>query len=75
MKLKKYIKFKKTSNLDFAKKISVSPVSLSRYISGDRFPEKQILIKIFKETEGLVTPNDFVFSENEKTNLKIMKKI
>ena len=70
MKLKKYIKFKKTSNLDFAKKISVSPVSLSRYISGDRFPEKQILIKIFKETEGLVTPNDFVFSENEKNKFK-----
>ena len=54
----------------FAKKISVSPVSLSRYISGDRFPEKQILIKIFKETEGLVTPNDFVFSENEKNKFK-----
>ena len=63
MKLKDYLKFNKISNIQFSKIIGISPISLSRYISGERFPEKKILLKIHKITEGLVTANDFCFPQ------------
>ena len=61
MKLKSYLKLFKISNIDFSKEIGISSVSLSRYISGERLPEKKILNKIFKLTDGLVDANDFFF--------------
>ena len=79
MNLKQYLKLQKISNNSFSKLLGISPVSLSRYISGERFPEKNILINIYNHTEGFVTPNDFCFEnfkenneiKNEKENLKI----
>ncbi len=65
MKLQDYLKFRKIKNKTFSKLLNISPVSLSRYISGERFPEKEILIKIHNLTEGLVSPNDFCL-EDEK---------
>ena len=41
MKLKSYLKLFKISNIDFSKEIGISSVSLSRYISGERLPEKK----------------------------------
>ena len=78
MNLKQYLKLQKISNNSFSKILGISPVSLSRYISGERFPEKNILINIYNHTEGFVTPNDFCFEnfkennviKNEKENLK-----
>ena len=78
MKLKEYLRFRKITNKTFANFLNISPVSLSRYINGERFPEKEILIKIYNLTEGLVTPNDFCLqdeknyevSDNEKKELK-----
>ena len=46
MKLQDYLRFRRIKNKTFAKLLNISPVSLSRYISGERFPEKKILIKI-----------------------------
>ena len=48
MKLKDYLKLYKITNKEFSKEIGVSPVSLSRYISGERIPEKEIVLKILK---------------------------
>ena len=47
MKLKEYLKLNRITNKDFSKVIGISPVSLSRYISGERVPEKEIVLKIF----------------------------
>ncbi len=66
MKLRDYLRFKKITNKTFANLLKISPVSLSRYLNGDRFPEKEILIKIYNLTEGLVSPNDFCF-QNKKS--------
>ena len=83
MKLKDYLRFKKIKNKTFAKLLKISPVSLSRYINGERFPEKETLIKIHNLTEGLVSPNDFCLhdeanyevNENEKKReIYILKK-
>ncbi len=59
MKLKHYLKLFNISKIDFSKKIGVSNVSLSRYISGERFPERKVLSKIYQSTNGLVDANDF----------------
>ena len=48
MKLKEYLKLNKISNKEFSKLIGITPVSLSRYISGERIPEKEIVLKIFE---------------------------
>ena len=76
MKLKSYLKLFKISNIDFSKEIGISSVSLSRYISGERLPEKKILNKIFKLTDGLVDANDFFFEVvvHLKIFLKFTKK-
>ena len=78
MKLKDYLRFKKITNKTFASLLKVSPVSLSRYLNGERFPEKGILVKIYNLTEGLVSPNDFCLqdeknyevNENDEEELK-----
>ena len=66
MKLKDYLKIKKVTNKTFANLLNVSPVSLSRYLNGDRLPEKEILIKIYNLTEGFVSPNDFCLEGEKK---------
>ena len=71
-------KFRKITNKTFASLLKVSPVSLSRYLSGERFPEKEIFLKIYNLTEGLVSPNDFCLkdkknyevNENDEEELK-----
>jgi len=65
MRLKDYLRLRKITNKTFANLLNISPVSLSRYLNGNRFPEKEILIKINNLTEGLVSPNDFCL-QNEK---------
>jgi len=72
MKLKEYLKFNNISNKDFSKKIGISTVSLSRYISGDRLPEKSIINKIHYITDKLVSANDFYI---EDSNSQILSKI
>ena len=74
MKLKSYLKLFKISNIDFSKEIGISSVSLSRYISGERLPEKKILNKIFKLTDGLVDANDFFLSSSPSQDLSEIHK-
>ena len=74
MKLKSYLRLFKISNIDFSEKIGISSVSLSRYINGERLPEKSILNKIFKLTDGLVDANDFFLSESPSQDLSEIHK-
>jgi len=64
MTLPEYLEKTGISNVDFARKIGVTPGMLSQWLSGHRpiSPEKCVLIE--KETAGQVTreklrPNDF----------------
>ena len=69
MHLKDYLKLQRISNNSFSKLLGISPVSLSRYISGERFPEKKILINIYNYTQGFVTPNDFCLENSKEKNV------
>ncbi len=74
MNLKQFLKLKKISHADFAKNLNISPISLSRYIGGQRLPEKNILLKINDLTDGLVTPNDFYLFNEQELKLDSNKK-
>ena len=73
MYLKEFLKTFRISNKDL-QKIGVSPVSLSRYIIGERFPEKKIINKIYQESNGLVDANDFFLETKNKENLSDKEK-
>ena len=75
MKLQDYLRFRRIKNKTFAKFLNISPVSLSRYISGERFPEKKILIKIHNLSEGLVSPNDFCLQDDKNYDVNESQKI
>tara|TARA_B100000686_G_C16783850_1_gene973833 strand:+ start:1461 stop:2666 length:1206 start_codon:yes stop_codon:yes gene_type:complete len=77
MFIKDFLKLKKLTNIQFAKQLGISEVSLARYIGGERFPEKKILRKIFQITDGLVSADDFFFSsfKNEKLSKEDIKNI
>ncbi|QDP58330.1 MAG: hypothetical protein Unbinned664contig1000_11 [Prokaryotic dsDNA virus sp.] len=60
MKLGPYIDWKWNGDLQaYANHIATSVVTLRRYINGDRTPKKDMMQKIFDDTDGMVTPNDF----------------
>lgn len=59
MKLEDYLTKNEISRAQFAEKIGVTEASLSRYLTGDRFPRERILKLIFEATNGAVTPSDF----------------
>ena len=48
MNIKKFLKTFGITSKEFAKKIDISPVSLSRYINGERIPEKNIINNLFR---------------------------
>ena len=73
MNLKSFLKLFNISNKNFAKQIGVSAVSLSRYIIGERIPEKKIINKIFQKTNGLVDANDFFIEKKKKKIYLILK--
>ena len=59
MQLADYLQINEISDAAFARLIGVERQAVGRYRSGERFPEKTILQKIYKATGGQVTANDF----------------
>lgn len=65
MTLEQYLIKKKISSSKFAEMIDVSRMTVDRYVTGDRIPKKDVMLKIKKATHGKVQPNDFY---QEKTS-------
>ncbi len=64
MKLADYLTDNSLSDAAFARAIGVERQAVGRYKSGERFPERPILLKIFDATGGQVTANDFAGIES-----------
>jgi transcriptional regulator with XRE-family HTH domain len=62
MKLAEYLAANKISQAEFAQKVGVSQVAISRYADGQRMPRRKWLVKIRQMTGGLVTSEDFLES-------------
>lgn len=66
MTLAQFFEITRTSKADFAAKIGVTPVSLSRYLSGDRIPHRKQMALIREHTQGAVTADDFFLAKQEE---------
>ena len=59
MKLASYLSEKKITTSDFATRIGLSEVSVTRYAAGTRIPRRQHMQAIAEATDSAVTANDF----------------
>lgn len=59
MKLEAWLASTGTKDVEFARRIGVSRVTLFRFKTGRRIPDRESMAAIASETEGAVTPNDF----------------
>lgn len=66
MTLAEFLSKKGLSHSAFAEKIGVSQAAINRYAKGRRMPRPAILARIRKETDGIVTANDFMSVAPEK---------
>lgn len=60
MRLDEYLIESQISPSAFARRIGVGRATVHRYISGERFPEPQIIHRIHSVTEGRVNANDLM---------------
>ncbi len=60
--LRRYMRANGLSQRAFARLIGVRSSAVCRWIAGERVPRPTQMAKIFKETGGAVTANDFMRS-------------
>jgi hypothetical protein len=72
MKLREYLKNRKKRAF-FSETLSITEVSINNYICGRRLPRKDIIRKIYFETQGKVTPSDIYNVNQWKQELKQLK--
>lgn len=65
MKLAKYLSDNKLTETAFAEILGVSQVTINRYIRGDRFPVREIILKIEDATGGQVSAADWYSPASE----------
>ena len=66
MQLQEYLKTNNLTNSQFVELIKITQPSLSRWLNGTRDPNIKMMKRIYRATNGQVTPNDFVL--NSKKN-------
>ncbi|WP_430470050.1 hypothetical protein [Thalassospira lucentensis] len=59
MKLSEWLKATKTKKSVFADRIGVSPSTVTRLCDGSLMPNVETAHRVWAETGGAVTPNDF----------------
>ncbi|TIU66266.1 MAG: helix-turn-helix transcriptional regulator [Mesorhizobium sp.] len=59
MKLAQYLSDNKITQLVFAEKVGVSQVTINRYVKGERFPDFEMIEKIFQASDKQVTVTDW----------------
>ena len=60
MKLDVYLSMSDLSVAEFAARLGVHRMTVYRYCDGTRQPKLSVLRKIYRTTNGQVTPNDFI---------------
>lgn len=60
MRLSEWLDRSAVKRWEFAARIGVHPVTVSKWIAGVQRPRLEALRSIARETEGAVTANDFV---------------
>lgn len=70
--LKRYLEENKITLLTFAKVLGVAVKELEGYISGELYPSREAMEKIFIVTEGRVLPMDFLFLDIYQKEFEII---
>ncbi|WJW79982.1 helix-turn-helix transcriptional regulator [Bartonella sp. TP] len=65
-KLQHYIKTQCMSQSKLATAIGLKQSAISKYIRGERFPSRNIILKIEKATDGYVRPSDWYVDNTEQ---------
>jgi transcriptional regulator with XRE-family HTH domain len=60
MQLAEYLRLNGMTAAVFARQVGMTRQAVGNYLSGDRFPHPEKLIRIKEVTAGLVTAEDFV---------------
>lgn len=60
MKLADYLTHKKLGRSEFARLIGVSPTIVTQWCAGEAWPSADTAERIYRATDGAVTPNDFL---------------
>lgn len=60
MKLRSYLSGRGETQAQFAARIGVHPISVSRYVTGRRLPEPDVIRRIVVATDGAVTADDLL---------------
>lgn len=63
MKLQDYLRRHQLSPKAFAERINVSSVTVTRYMTGARRPDWDVMSRIVDATDGAVTADDFLTVE------------
>ena len=66
MELDKHLKRRNIKRYEFAAMIGVQPSTITHLISGKYWMTRRLARKIWKATGGKVTPNDFVWLDEEE---------
>lgn len=59
MTLAQYLHSKEMTEAAFAAHLNVSQVTVHRYIKGQRFPDRETILRISELTDGRVSPADW----------------
>jgi transcriptional regulator with XRE-family HTH domain len=59
MRLQDYLSEHGVTRAEFARRLGVKHISVTRYVSEGRVPEPSVMEKIIEVTDGKVTANDF----------------
>lgn len=65
MRLSQYLSQKGLTYEAFGALIGVGAPAVSRYISGERFPRRAVMLRIVAATDGAVQPQDFYGQDAE----------
>lgn len=68
MKLSCYLSENNLKATEFAAEAEISLPAVYKYLRGERIPNKRVMPKITKATNGLVTANDFFESYSNSDN-------
>lgn len=63
MKLADWLTSHKITRTEFAKRIGVTPALITSYCNGSVWPGREKMEAVHRETDGAVTANDFMQSQ------------
>lgn len=66
MKLRDYLRENKISVAKFSQLCEIPIPSMRSWVYGDKLPRPDAMNKIYGETQGKVTPNDFILSVDDE---------